>query len=76
VHQRRNPAGALHVLDAAEAADHHWLVRALGELLDGQGSLVIRHVDRLSALQLRALRIALEQTLQQAGKKSCGPPSR
>jgi transcriptional regulator with AAA-type ATPase domain len=63
VHRRRNPAGALHVLDAAEAADHHWLVRALGELLEGEGSLVIRHVDRLSAVQLRTLGIALEQAL-------------
>jgi transcriptional regulator of acetoin/glycerol metabolism len=61
VHRRRNPAGALHVLDATEAADHHWLVRALSELLEGQGSLVIRHVDRLSAVQLRTLGIALEQ---------------
>jgi sigma-54 dependent transcriptional regulator, acetoin dehydrogenase operon transcriptional activator AcoR len=69
VHQRRNPAGALHVLDAAQAADHHWLVRALGELVDGQGSLVIRHVDRLSALQLRALRIALERTLATGRQK-------
>jgi transcriptional regulator of acetoin/glycerol metabolism len=63
VHRHRNPAGALHVLDAAEATDHHWMVRALGELLEGQGSLVIRHVDRLSALQLRTLWIALEQAL-------------
>jgi transcriptional regulator of acetoin/glycerol metabolism len=63
VHRHRNPAGALHVLDAAEATDHHWMVRALGELLEGQGSLIIRHVDRLSALQLRTLWIALEQAL-------------
>ena len=61
VHRRRNPAGTLHVLDAAEAADHHWLVRALGELLEHEGSLVIRHVDRLSALRLRTLSIAVEQ---------------
>jgi sigma-54 dependent transcriptional regulator, acetoin dehydrogenase operon transcriptional activator AcoR len=61
VHQRRNPAGTLHVLDAAEAADHHWLVRALGELLEHEGSLVIRHINRLSALRLRTLSIALEQ---------------
>jgi GAF domain len=61
VHRRRNPAGTLHVLDAAEAADHHWLVRALGELLEHEGSLVIRHIDRLSALRLRTLWIALEQ---------------
>src|SRR6266852_4083643 len=58
VHRRRNPAGAFHVLDAAEAGDHDWMARALGELLEGEGSLVIRHVDRLSALRLRALWIA------------------
>jgi transcriptional regulator of acetoin/glycerol metabolism len=63
VHRRRDPAGALHVLDAADAANHQWLVRALGELLEGQGSLVIRHVDRLSAVRLRTLWIALEQAL-------------
>jgi hypothetical protein len=61
VHRRRNPAGTLHVLDAAEAADHHWLVRALGELLEHEGSLVIRRIDRLSALRLRTLSVALEQ---------------
>jgi transcriptional regulator of acetoin/glycerol metabolism len=61
VHRRRNPAGTLHVLDAAEAADHHWLVRALGELLEHAGSLVIRHIDGVGALRLRALSIALEQ---------------
>ena len=61
--RRRNPAGAFHVLDAAEAGDHDWMVRALGELLEGEGSLVIRHVDRVSTLRLRALWIALEQAL-------------
>jgi len=63
VHRRRSPAGAFHVLDAAEAGDHDWMVRALGELLDGDGSLVIRHVDRLAAVRLQALWIALEQAL-------------
>ena len=63
VHRRRDPAGAFHVLDAAEAGEHDWMVRALGELLEGQGSLVIRHVDRLSTLRLQALRRALEQAL-------------
>jgi transcriptional regulator of acetoin/glycerol metabolism len=61
--RRRCPAGAFHVLDAADAGDHDWMVRALGELLQGEGSLVIRHVDRLSTLRLQALRIALEQAL-------------
>jgi transcriptional regulator of acetoin/glycerol metabolism len=63
VHRRRNAAGAFHVLDAAEAGDHDWMARALGELLEGEGSLVIRHVDRLSPLRLQALWLALEQAL-------------
>jgi transcriptional regulator of acetoin/glycerol metabolism len=61
--RRRNPADAFHVLDAADAGDHDWMARVLGELLEGQGSLVIRHVDRLSTLRLQALWIALEQAL-------------
>ena len=61
--RRRNPAGAFHVLDAADAGDHDWMARALGDLLEGEGSLVIRHVDRLSTVRLQALWIALEQAL-------------
>ena len=45
VYRRHNPAGAFHVLDAAEAGDHNWMVRVLGELLEGEGGLVIRHVQ-------------------------------
>jgi sigma-54 dependent transcriptional regulator, acetoin dehydrogenase operon transcriptional activator AcoR len=63
VHRRRNPSGVFHVLDATESGDQDWLVRALSELLEGEGSLVIRHVDRLSAVRLQALWIALEQAL-------------
>jgi sigma-54 dependent transcriptional regulator, acetoin dehydrogenase operon transcriptional activator AcoR len=63
VARRRHPAGAFHVLDAADAGDHDWMARMSGELLEGEGSLVIRHVDRLSTLQLQALWIALEQAL-------------
>ena len=70
VHRHRNPAGTLRVLDAAEATDHQWLVRALGELLEGQGSLVIRHADRLSAPRLRTLGIALEQALAAGRQKT------
>ena len=70
VHRRRNPVGTLHVLDAAEAGDHPWLVRALSELLEGQGSLVIRHVDRLSVVLLRTLWIALEQALAAGRQKT------
>jgi hypothetical protein len=61
--RRRSPAGAFHVLDAADAGDHDWMKRALSDLLEGKGSLVIRHVDRLSTVRLQALWIALEQAL-------------
>jgi transcriptional regulator of acetoin/glycerol metabolism len=61
--RRRNAAGAFHVLDAADAGDRGWMARLAGELLEGQGSLVIRHVDRLSTVRLQALWIALEQAL-------------
>lgn len=56
------------MLDAAEGDDHDWMAQALGELLEGEGSLVIRHLDRLSALTARALGIALEQALA-AGRR-------
>jgi len=63
VHQRRNPAGRFHVLDAAEAVDQEWQVTARRELLDGEGCLVIRHVDRLSARRLHALSAALQEAM-------------
>jgi sigma-54 dependent transcriptional regulator, acetoin dehydrogenase operon transcriptional activator AcoR len=63
VHRSRNPAAAFHVLDAADAGQPDWLLKARGELSDGQGSLVIRHVDKLSARRLHALRTALEQAV-------------
>jgi sigma-54 dependent transcriptional regulator, acetoin dehydrogenase operon transcriptional activator AcoR len=62
VHQRRNPAGRFHVLDAADAADQDWQATARRELLDGDGCLVIRHVDRLSPRRLHVLSAALQET--------------
>ncbi len=61
VHQRRNPAAPFHVLDA-ESADQEWLTKTRGELLEGTGMLVIRHVDALTAKQLHALASALQET--------------
>ena len=66
--RRRNPAGTFRVLDA-DASGHDWLP-APGELPGGEGSLVIRHADRLSAPRLRTLRIALEQTLAAGTQKA------
>jgi sigma-54 dependent transcriptional regulator, acetoin dehydrogenase operon transcriptional activator AcoR len=61
MHQRRNPAGRLTVLDAAEAGSGEWVVRARRALLDGDGDVVIRHVDTLGARQARVLVSALEE---------------
>jgi sigma-54 dependent transcriptional regulator, acetoin dehydrogenase operon transcriptional activator AcoR len=62
VHQRRNPAGRFRVLDAAEASEQDWQATARRELLDGEGCLVIRHVDRLNRRRLHVLASALQET--------------
>ena len=69
VHQRRNPAERFYVLDATEATDTDWLLRARRELLDGEGSLVIRHVDVLNARQLNALTSALQEAKTASGRR-------
>src|SRR5260370_13348014 len=63
VHQRRNPAAPFHVLDADEVSgsNQDWLTKARGELLDGTGLLVIRHVDALNARQMHTLATALQE---------------
>ena len=61
VHQRRNAAERCYVLDAAEAADPDWLLHARRELLDGEGALLIRHVDQLNARQLHTVTAALQE---------------
>lgn len=66
VHQRHNPAAPFHALDAA-AAGEEWLAHARRELADGTGMLVIRHVDALTARQVRVLAAALQQA-QAAGR--------
>jgi len=70
VHQRHNPARAFHVLDAADVGEPGWQARVRRELLEGDGDLVIRHVDRLSARRLQALSAALDETLAMGRKPS------
>jgi len=60
VHYRRNPAGRFQVVDAAAADSAQWLADARQELLDADGSLVIRHVDRLDARRLQVLTGAVQ----------------
>ncbi len=61
VHQRRNPADRFHVLDAADSGEHDWLTRAHRELVDGTGTVVIRHVDRLGSRRLHGLAAELKE---------------
>jgi sigma-54 dependent transcriptional regulator, acetoin dehydrogenase operon transcriptional activator AcoR len=69
VHQRRDPAGPFHVLDVAEATGDGWLAGARRELLEGQGSLVIRHVDQLSGQPLQALSATLQEARAARGPR-------
>jgi len=63
VHQRRDPAGHFHVLDAASAAEQDWPGSVRTELACDSGSVVIRHIDRLSARRLQALAAELQQAV-------------
>jgi transcriptional regulator of acetoin/glycerol metabolism len=63
VHRRRNPGRRLHVLDAADAGDPDWPARLRQDLGDGEGDLVIRHVDQLKIRRLHALSTALDEAL-------------
>jgi transcriptional regulator of acetoin/glycerol metabolism len=63
VHLRHNPARRFHVLDAADADEHGWPALARHELLESEGDLVIRHVDKLNARRLRTLSTALQEAL-------------
>ena len=61
VHQRRNPAGRLGVLDAVESTGQEWVARARRELLESEGTLVLRHIDMLGPRHLNALSSALQE---------------
>jgi sigma-54 dependent transcriptional regulator, acetoin dehydrogenase operon transcriptional activator AcoR len=63
VHQRRDPAGRFHVIDAARAGDQDWLTSVRTELSAETGSLVIQHVDLLSARRLHVLSAELQRTV-------------
>jgi transcriptional regulator of acetoin/glycerol metabolism len=70
VHQRRNPGRRLQVVDAADASEHDWADRLRLELLDGEGDLVIRHVDQLTIRRLNVLSAALDEALAAGRQRS------
>jgi len=58
-HQAHSPAGHVRVLDAAHASPA-WLAEVSDELAGGGGTLVLQHVDELSAEHTLALADVLE----------------
>jgi transcriptional regulator of acetoin/glycerol metabolism len=60
IHQHLRPGTHFAVLDAA-SGDRNWLTEVRREL-DGEGTVVIRHVDKLSARRRRALGKLLDET--------------
>lgn len=68
VHQRRNPAERLHMLDATRSTEAGWLDSVRRELFDeGPRALVIRNVDRLDAATSRALASVLGEFHEDGG---------
>ncbi len=60
VHQRRNAAGRFAVVDAAEARGKAWLEDVHRGLASAGDAVVIRHIDRLDGVRVRALSAALQ----------------
>jgi transcriptional regulator of acetoin/glycerol metabolism len=62
VHQRRNPTGRLHTLDAADATETGWYEDVRRELIDDPvDTLVIRHVNQLDRGAVSTLSRVLQQ---------------
>ena len=73
VQQRHDPAGRLSVLDAADAAEHDWLVQARRELLESHGTVAPQRADTATGWvpgELNALsRAAAEAPVGRTGKQ-------
>jgi transcriptional regulator of acetoin/glycerol metabolism len=68
VHQRRNPTGRMHTLDAANATGADLCADVQHELLeDPVDTLVIRHIDQLDRACLRELATVLRRVHSQPG---------
>jgi len=62
VHQRRNPTGRMHTLDAATGDRAAWRATVRRELLDDPvDTLVIRHIDKLDEAAAQTLAVALTE---------------
>ena len=70
LHQRVDPTRRFSVVDAAEASgatDARWLSAVRRTLAEEDGTIVLRHLDRLHAVALRVLVAATEETARRQG---------
>lgn len=60
LHQRLNPVGRFSVVDGAESSDGRWLATTRETLASADGTVVVRHLETLDDVTLRALTAALQ----------------
>ncbi len=60
LHQRVNPSGHYTVLDPTDGAGAKWVTQARRTLAEGEGTIVLRHLDRLPDQALRTVAAALQ----------------
>ncbi len=63
VHQRVNPGGRYSLLEPPERGDRTWLTEARSVLAGKDGTIVLRHLDRLPQSALRLLASALQDAV-------------
>ena len=70
LHQRVEPTRRFSVVDGADAAapnDARWLTQARRTIIEEDGTIVLRHLDRLNDVALRLLSSALEEAARRQG---------
>ena len=67
LHQRVNPAGRYSVLEPAVGGNSTWLTNARQTLAEKDGTIVLRHLERLPESALRVLTAALQQASARPG---------
>jgi len=65
LHQRVNPGGRLSVLDPAVGGGGTWVKQATQTLTEKDGTIVLRHLERLPESALRVLTAALQDARSQ-----------
>lgn len=61
MHQRVNPSGRYCLLEPAVGGDSAWLTHARRTLAESDGTIVLRHLERLPTSAMRVLTSALEE---------------